>query len=308
MTQEIHFSVLLHESIDALAIRADGFYVDGTFGRGGHSAKIYEQLSSQGRLQAFDKDPEAIATAAAQYRDKDNFAIHHGSFCDMLDVVGEGMADGILLDLGVSSPQLDDAERGFSFMNDGPLDMRMNNAAGISAADWVATTSVEDMARVFKEYGEERFAKRIARAIAERRVEQPFLRTADLAKVVAEAHPSWEKHKHPATRVFQAIRIAVNDELGDVERVLEAAVKCLKQGGRLVVISFHSLEDRLVKRFMRDESRGPQLPKGVPVTGADTLGRLKLESKAIKAGSVELDQNVRSRSAVMRVASRTEKP
>jgi len=307
MTQEIHFSVLLQESIDALAIQPDGFYVDGTFGRGGHSAKIFEQLSAAGHLQAFDKDPEAIATANSQYQGKSNFSIHHGSFCDMLEVVGEGKADGILLDLGVSSPQLDDADRGFSFMNDGPLDMRMNNAAGMSAADWIAMAGVDEMVRVFKEYGEERYAKRIARAIDERRQEQPFLRTSDLAKVVAEAHPSWEKHKHPATRVFQAIRIAVNDELGDVERVLEAAVRCLKPGGRLVVISFHSLEDRLVKRFMRDESRGPQLPKGVPVVHTETLGRLKLESKAVKAGRSELEQNVRSRSAVMRAASRTEK-
>lgn len=307
MSQEQHFSVLLSESVDALDIKEGGRYVDGTFGRGGHSAEIMARLNGTGHLQAFDKDPEAIDVAGERFGADDNFAIHHGSFTEMLEVCGEGSVDGILLDLGVSSPQLDDAERGFSFMNDGPLDMRMNNSAGQSAAEWVAHTDVDDMANAFKLYGEERYAKRIARAIAERRIEKPFLRTADLAKVVQEAHPRWEKHKHPATRVFQAIRIAVNDELGDVESVLESAVRCLKQDGRLVVISFHSLEDRIVKRFIRDESRGPQLPKHVPVIALDTEGRLTQQGKAIKASKGELDQNVRSRSAVLRVASRTAK-
>ncbi len=307
MSQDQHYSVLLRESIEALNIVEGGRYVDGTFGRGGHSNMVMQALNGSGHLQAFDKDPEAINVAGERFGDAANFAIHHGSFSEMLDVCGESSVDGVLLDLGVSSPQLDDADRGFSFMNDGPLDMRMNNAAGQSAAEWVATTEPEEMARVFKEYGEERFAKRIANAIAERRIEKAFLRTADLAKVVAEAHPRWEKHKHPATRVFQAIRIAVNDELGDVERTLEAAVQCLKPGGRLVIISFHSLEDRLVKRFMRDESRGPQLPKHVPIVAVETEGRLKLVGKAVKASKDELDENVRSRSAVLRTAERTNK-
>ena len=226
-----HITVLLDEAVEGLAVRGDGCYMDGTFGRGGHSRLILQKLGPDGRLLGFDKDPLAIATGEALAAEDGRFVVVQRSFAELGEeavVRGlDGQVSGILLDLGVSSPQLDDPERGFSFLNDGPLDMRMNPDAGVSAADWIARADEDEIARVFKDYGEERFAKRMARAVVQRRVEQPFTRTADLAKVLTDANPAWEKGKNPATRAFQGIRIFVNNELGDLERGLEAALECV---------------------------------------------------------------------------------
>lgn len=305
-----HISVLLDEAVLALQVQAGGCYVDGTFGRGGHSRLILQQLSEQGRLLGFDKDPQAIAVGEALAAADSRFTIVQCSFARMHDeAVQRGLAgkvDGVLLDLGVSSPQLDDATRGFSFMHDGPLDMRMNPAAGISAADWLAQAAAEDIARVFKDYGEERFAWRMAQAIVKRREEQPFLRTADLAEVISAANPAWEKGKHPATRAFQGLRIHINNELADLELGLQAAVDSLAIGGRLVVISFHSLEDRIVKQFMRKLVRGEadSLPRHLPVQPEPFIPVLKLLGKPQYAGQPELQANPRARSAVMRIAEK----
>ncbi|WP_295798847.1 16S rRNA (cytosine(1402)-N(4))-methyltransferase RsmH [uncultured Microbulbifer sp.] len=306
MSQELHRSVLLREAVDALVVDPAGFYIDGTFGRGGHSALVLEKLSPEGRLLAVDKDPQAIAYAGERFAGEPRFQIWHGSFADMDQAAASmaGQVDGILLDLGVSSPQLDQAERGFSFLHDGPLDMRMDTSRGMSAADWVNSESEAELARVFKEYGEERFARRMAGAIVRRRGEKPFERTLDLAEVVKAANPAWEKGKHPATRVFQAIRIHVNGELDDLQQALEKSLSLLKPGGRLVVISFHSLEDRMVKRFIREKEKGPQLPRGLPVMESQIQKTLKSVGKAVKAEGREIDENVRSRSAVMRIAEK----
>ncbi|SHE96944.1 16S rRNA (cytosine1402-N4)-methyltransferase [Microbulbifer donghaiensis] len=306
MSQELHRSVLLREAVDALVTDPGGFYIDGTFGRGGHSAAILQRLNESGHLLGVDKDPQAIDYAHERFANEKRFAIWHGSFADMDEAAAEraGQVTGILLDLGVSSPQLDQAERGFSFMQDGPLDMRMDTSRGISAAEWVNTEAEAELARVFKEYGEERFARRMAAAIVRRRAEKPFERTLDLAEVVKAANPAWEKGKHPATRVFQAIRIHVNGELEDLQQALEKSVQLLAPGGRLVVISFHSLEDRMVKRFIRDKERGPQLPRGLPVMDSQIAKTLRSVGKAVKADTVEVDENLRSRSAVMRVAEK----
>ncbi|WP_444901089.1 16S rRNA (cytosine(1402)-N(4))-methyltransferase RsmH [Microbulbifer sp. SSSA007] len=306
MSQELHRSVLLREAVDALITDPDGFYIDGTFGRGGHSAAILEQLGPKGRLLAVDKDPQAIEYAHQRFQSDSRFSIWHGSFADMDSAAAEqsGRVNGILLDLGVSSPQLDQAERGFSFMQDGPLDMRMDTSRGLSAAQWVNTEDEAEMARVFKEYGEERFARRMAAAIVRRRVEKLFERTLDLAEVVKAANPAWEKGKHPATRVFQAIRIHVNGELDDLQSALDKSLQLLAPGGRLVIISFHSLEDRMVKRFIREKERGPQLPRGLPVMDSQIARSLRSLGKAVKANEVEVDENLRSRSAVMRVAEK----
>ena len=305
-----HITVLLDEAVEQLALRADGCYVDGTFGRGGHSRLILEGLGAQGRLLGFDKDPLAIATGNALAAEDGRFVIVQRSFADMGDELAArqltGQVQGVLLDLGVSSPQLDDPTRGFSFLNDGPLDMRMNPDAGISAAQFIATADVEEIARVFKEYGEERFAKRMARAVVERRAVKPFERTADLAAVLTEANPAWEKGKNPATRAFQGLRIHVNNELGDLERGLDAALESLAVGGRLVVISFHSLEDRIVKQFMRKHAKGEadNLPRHLPIIPKAFEPRLKLLGKPIFASDAEVKANPRSRSAVMRVAEK----
>lgn len=305
-----HITVLLDEAVEALAVRADGCYLDGTFGRGGHSRLILEQLGADGHLLGFDKDPLAIATGQALAAEDGRFVIVQRSFAELgdeLQVRGlAGKVSGVLLDLGVSSPQLDDPERGFSFMHDGPLDMRMDPSRGVSAAEWIASASEEDIARAFKEYGEERFAKRMARAVVLRRAEQPFTRTADLAQVLTVANPAWEKGKNPATRAFQGLRIQINNELGDLERGLEAAMDALEIGGRLSVISFHSLEDRIVKQFMRRHVKGEadNLPRDLPVRLAPFVPRLKLIGKPQYAGDAELKANPRSRSAVLRIAEK----
>lgn len=307
-----HFSVLLEESVAALLDRSESrppaqFYVDGTFGRGGHTRKILAGLPHRSKLLVFDKDPEAIEVAEQLAQEDERLFVHRGSFSQMDDIVGnlgwEGV-DGILLDLGVSSPQLDNAERGFSFLRDGPLDMRMDPDYGESAADWINRESEQHIAQVLWEYGEERYSRRIARAIVTEREIQPITRTGQLAEIVKRAHPRWEKDKHPATKTFQGIRIHINRELEDLERALEAAVKILRPGGRLVVISFHSLEDRLVKQFIRRAEKGPVLPKEVAITSDMWAPLLRTVGKAVRAGTDELDQNIRSRSATMRVAEK----
>ena len=307
MSQAEHFSVLLRESVDALVQDDAGFYIDGTFGRGGHSRAILQKLNENGRLLAFDKDPLAIAAGRELAADR-RFAIVHESFSALAGEAERrgvaGRVAGILLDLGVSSPQLDQAERGFSFLHDGPLDMRMDTSRGMSAADWVNTAAEEEIARVLFEYGEERFSRRMARAIVAQRRQTPFTRTRQLAEVIAAANPKWERDKNPATRAFQAIRIAVNNELGDLADALSAAMTVLQPGGRLVVISFHSLEDRIVKRFFKQEARGQIFPKGLPVTQDQMQHRLRLIGKTIKASEEELQLNIRSRSAIMRVAEK----
>jgi len=284
---------------------ADGVYLDGTFGRGGHSRAILARLSPAGRLIAIDRDPEAVAEAASL--EDERFTIERAEFSRLGEIARRhdlhGRLDGVLLDVGVSSPQLDDPERGFSFLRDGPLDMRMDPTQGESAAAFIARAKEGELIRVFKEYGEERYARRLARAIVARRAERPFLRTADLAEVVKTAHPAWEKHKHPATRVFQALRIQVNAELEQLDAALEAALEALAPGGHLVVISFHSLEDRRVKRFIRHHVRGDtHLPRGIPIADAELERRLEALGKARRAGPEEVEENPRARSAVMRAA------
>ena len=303
MTQAEHVSVLLAESVSALSVRADGSYLDGTFGRGGHSREILSRLSPSGKLIAVDKDPAAEASALSLANDP-RFQFEPGSFADISRIVTDNSLDGILLDLGVSSPQLDDAQRGFGFSGDGPLDMRMDTRTGMTAAQWLASAPEQDIADVIKTYGEERFGKRMAAAIVKARAETPITGTRQLANIIAEANPKWEPHKHPATRAFQAIRIFINRELEDLELALECMVDKLVVGGRLVVISFHSLEDRIVKRFMRDQARGIQLPRHVPVVDSDAGKTLNLVSKAMKPSNEEVARNPRSRSAVMRIAER----
>lgn len=305
-----HTTVLLDEAVNGLNIRPDGIYIDGTFGRGGHSRLILSQLGEEGRLLAIDRDPQAIAVAKTI--DDPRFSIIHGPFSALGEYVAErdliGKIDGILLDLGVSSPQLDDAERGFSFMRDGPLDMRMDPTRGQSAAEWLQTAEEADIAWVLKTYGEERFAKRIARAIVERNREQPMTRTKELAEVVAAATPVKDKFKHPATRTFQAVRIWVNSELEEIEQALKSSLNVLAPGGRLSIISFHSLEDRIVKRFMRENSRGPQVPAGLPMTEEQLkkLGGRQLRALGkLMPGEEEVAENPRARSSVLRIAERT---
>ncbi|SHK71857.1 16S rRNA (cytosine1402-N4)-methyltransferase [Marinobacter antarcticus] len=302
-----HRSVLLDSAVDYLVSDPDGNYVDATFGRGGHSQLILGRLGTSGQLLGIDKDPEAITVAELLAADDSRFGYFHGSFSELGRAVsdaGWGQVDGVLMDLGVSSPQLDDASRGFSFMREGPLDMRMNPLQSPSAAEWLASADEREIADVIWRYGEERFSRRIARLVVEHRKEAPIETTLQLAALVSEAVPKKEKHKHPATRTFQAVRIFINRELEDLEAGLQAAVDRLAPGGRLVVISFHSLEDRLVKRFMRDLARGPRLPKGIPVTADQEASDFRLIGKASKAGAGEVSENVRARSAVMRVLER----
>jgi len=306
MSELGHRTVLLDAAVEALSIKPEGVYVDGTFGRGGHSTLILKALDQKGRLIAFDKDLAAIDVAKKLFDQDSRFAIYHESFADLKKIVEQhnlvGRIDGVLLDLGVSSPQLDEADRGFSFMKDGPLDMRMDQARGLSAAEWLAQVEESDLVTVLKEYGEEKFAKRIARAIVEQRDKAPLTTTSELAALVEKATPVRDRHKHPATRTFQAIRIYINRELVDLDEVLASVIDVLAPGGRLVVISFHSLEDRRVKQFMKRESQGPKLPKKLPIAHVETQGRLRLVGKAIKPSDEEVKENPRARSAVMRIA------
>ncbi len=303
-----HETVMLGPAVEALLSTPDGVYVDGTFGRGGHSQRILQGLSEQGRLLAFDKDPVAVQVARERFAADSRFEIVQRSFADLREVVEQhalaGKVSGVLLDLGVSSPQLDDAQRGFSFVQDGPLDMRMNPQEGISAAHWLAEASEQEIADVIYRYGEERFSRRMARAIVARRQVAPITGTLELAEIIKQANPAWEKHKHPATRAFQAIRIHVNRELEDLQSVLAQALDLLQPGGRLVVISFHSLEDRIVKQFINEQARGDDYPAGVPIQFADLNPRLRKLGKAVKADASEVAANPRSRSAIMRVAEK----
>ncbi len=304
-----HQPVLLEEALESLNIRPEGSYIDATFGRGGHSLAILQKLNEKGRLIAFDQDLEAVAFARQQFADEPRLTIEHCNFNQVADVIQQyGLSqkiDGVLMDLGVSSPQLDDAGRGFSFLRSGPLDMRMDTSRGITARAWLAKVKPEDLIRVLKKYGEEKFAKRIATAIVETRAEREITETGDLAEIISNAIPVKEKHKHPATRSFQAIRIFINEELQAIEQGLEGAASVLAKGGRLSVISFHSLEDRIVKRFMRDASSRPKLPAGLPVMEADIEVPFRLVAKPVVAGAKELDQNPRSRSARLRVLERS---
>lgn len=305
---QAHITVLLNEAVDALAIRADGVYVDGTFGRGGHSRAVLERLGPQGQLIAFDRDPVAIA--AGQALGDARLTLVHSAFGDLdaqLDALGVARVDGVLLDLGVSSPQLDDASRGMSFRFDAPLDMRMDTSRGQTVAEWLAEATVGQITEVIRDYGEERFAYAIAKAIAAARAGGAVATTGQLAAIVEKAVRTREPGQHPATRTFQALRIFINQELEELTRVLPACVARLVPGGRLAVISFHSLEDRIVKRFMRDESRPPVLPARLPIRAADLPPpRLRLVGKAVRPSGAEVAANPRSRSAVMRVAERTE--
>jgi len=301
-----HATVLLNEAVDALQVRPDGIYVDGTFGRGGHSRLILQRLGAQGRLIALDKDPAAIA--AGREIDDARFTLVHRGFEQLVQVLqelGVDKVDGVLLDLGVSSPQLDDEQRGFSFRFDAPLDMRMDTSSGQTAAEWLATVEEQELAEVIRDYGEERFARQIARTIVAARQERAIGTTKQLCDIVAQCVRTREPGKNPATRTFQAIRIHLNRELEELESILPQCVERLKEGGRMSIISFHSLEDRIVKRFMRDMAQGDKVPKFVPIRAVDVpRGKIKLVGKPVFASDAELSANPRARSAVLRVAER----
>lgn len=307
-----HETVLLNEAVEALNIKKDGVYIDATFGRGGHSAEIIKQLGPKGRLLLIDKDPLAIAHAKGVYKDDKRVVVWQGSFRDIplaLSEVGLEETDGLLLDLGVSSPQLDDASRGFSFMRDGELDMRMNPDVGESASEWLGRAAEDVIANVIYDYGDERFSRRIAHAIVKKRAETPISTTLQLADIITAAIPRKaqrkEPGKHPATRSFQAIRIFINRELDDLHECLNSSLEFMATEGRLVVISFHSLEDRIVKRFLKSHSRAPSIPRGLPVMDNQLfVPDYKLVGKPIKPSKGEIAVNVRSRSAIMRVAER----
>lgn len=308
MSSNAHVPVLLGPVLQGLDIKTDGCYVDGTFGRGGHSKAILGRLGKQGRLIAFDRDPQAIAAAPAALTDDPRFELVRCDFAELAKRIAErqltGKVDGLLLDLGVSSPQLDEGERGFSFLRDGPLDMRMDPGAGISARDWLQDVEERELKKVLLKYGEERNAGRIARAIVTARAQQAFETTGRLADVVAAAAPARGQKKHPATKTFQAIRIFINRELEQLEAVLPQALEVLATGGRLCVITFHSLEDRIVKRFMREQSREAAQYRGLPDVPAAFRPRLRTIGKAITATAEELAANARARSARLRVAER----
>ena len=305
-----HITVLLNEAVEALCIRPDGVYVDATFGRGGHSRAILAQLGPAGRLYALDRDPAAVAAGAAM--NDARLTLLHTPFSGMCAALAEhsvGQVDGVLFDLGVSSPQLDEAARGFSFRFDAPLDMRMDTSRGQTAADWLNQAAEEEIAQVVRDYGEERFAKAVARAIVKSRTETPLATTRQLATLVAGAVRTRERGQDPATRTFQAVRIFINRELEEIEATLPQAASMLKPGGRLAVISFHSLEDRLVKRYLRSESLGEQAPPEIPIAAANLRpGRLRLLGKAVRPSPAECQANPRARSATLRCAERTTAP
>src|SRR5436190_2330508 len=306
--QEQHQPVLLAEVIEYLAIDREGVYIDATFGRGGHAGQILSYLGNKGRLIAIDKDPEAVAFAMQQWGQDERFEIYRGSFKNIKEIAVSagilGQVSGILLDLGVSSPQLDQAERGFSFLRDGPLDMRMDPKTGISAAEWLACAHEKEIVQVLKDYGEERYAKRIARAIAEEQKLRPIVTTVHLANVVKLAHPRWERHKHPATQTFQAIRIRINNELEDLKVCLEQSIEVLKRGGRLLVISFHSLEDRIVKRLIRQHAHEGVELKKLPFMATEWRPKLKNLGRGIKPDAYAIKANQCSRNAVLRIAEK----
>ena len=306
MDKSPHVPVLLDEVIKALDPKPGQTVVDATYGRGGHAREIYSRIVPGGRLLLIDKDHAALEHARKNWRDNPSVYIHQGSFSRLEDILREhdlyGRVDAILFDFGVSSPQLDSAERGFSFSSDGPLDMRMDQESGVDAATWIREVDEQELVSVLRVYGEERVARRIAKAIKTALLVGEIRTTRELVKLVTEAIPRAEKNKHPATRTFQAIRIAVNDELGEIERVLPVALDCLRPGGKLVMISFHSLEDRIVKRFIRDQSKGDPYPVDLPVTADMLRPRLEPLGKAVRAGESEVRLNPRSRSAIMRVA------
>ncbi|CAK0760359.1 16S rRNA m(4)C1402 methyltransferase [Gammaproteobacteria bacterium] len=305
-----HRPVLLAEVIAGLRLRADGIYVDATFGRGGHAGAVLQHLGATGCLLALDRDPEAVQVAQDRFGKDARFAIEQVRFSVLGEQVAargwQGRVDGILLDLGVSSPQLDDPVRGFGFTRAGPLDMRMDPTTGESAATWLAHASEGDIAEVLREFGEERYSNRIARAIVAACRESSLTTTAELAAVVARANPRWERDKHPATRTFQAIRIFINQELTEIASVLPQALTALAPGGRLVVVSFHSLEDRIVKRFIRREARGESLPRDLPVMASAFHPRLRELGGAVRPTAAEVVSNPRARSAVLRIAERQE--
>lgn len=306
-----HQPVLFKQVLNAMAVKPDGVYVDGTYGRGGHAIEILAQLNEKGRLVLMDKDPQAIACAQQNHSSDARVTIIHDDYAQMskhLEQLGlKQQVDGVLLDLGVSSPQLNDAQRGFSFQHNGPLDMRMNPESGMSAAEWVMTAPEKEIASVLWELGEERFSRRIATKIIEYRQQQPIVDTATLAGLISSCLPAGKQHKHPATRSFQAIRIRINQELEQIKKILNDLFDILKIGGRVLVISFHSLEDRLVKRFFKRYATPPVLPKGLPIRDSDIAMtvRLRIIGKAIKATAEEVRQNPRSRSALLRIAERT---
>ena len=306
-----HTTVLLNEAVDALAIKADGFYIDATFGRGGHSSLILSQLGDSGQLLLIDKDPQAISHAEEKYANDPRVLIWQGSFKDFPIAIEEleidRAVDGLLLDLGVSSPQLDDASRGFSFQRDGSLDMRMNPDAGESAAEWLNAAEEKEIVDVLWQFGEEKFSRRIARAVLRERESKPIETTLRLANIVAGAIPKSKqtKGKNPATRSFQAIRIFINKELEDLEVCLERSIESLAKNGRVAIISFHSLEDRMVKRFFKDKSSGPKIPRGLPVMDDQFKVDFKIVGKPVKASQEEIDVNARSRSAIMRIGEKT---
>ena len=306
MDTQTHITVMLNEAVQALVIRPDGVYVDGTFGRGGHSKLILSQLGEGGRLWVFDKDPRAIAAAQELAKKDVRVRVVHDSFKTMSAHLAKSSVDGVLLDLGVSSPQIDEAERGFSFRQDGPLDMRMDDSRGQTAAQWLATVEEAELVRVIREYGEERFAKPIAKAIVARRTQKPFVTTLDLAGVIAGQVKTFEKGQHPATRTFQAIRIAVNDELGDLSETLTAILGLLKPKGRMAVISFHSLEDRPVKQFIAKHSRHQADWARLPLTDAQLPKLALTDLGRQKPSEDEILHNPRSRSAILRVAEKND--
>lgn len=303
-----HQSVLLQEVVTHLIVQPDGMYVDATFGRGGHAQAILNKLNAKGRLIAIDKDPEAIEYAQHYFVKEPRFTIHHGSFAELKTVLQQqgffGKIDGILLDLGVSSPQLDNAERGFSFLHEGKLDMRMDSSKGMDAASWIAAVSEKELANVLWEFGEERHSRRIARAIVIARASQPIMTTTQLAEIIKAAHPAWQAGKNPATQSFQAIRIAINHELDDLKSVLNQSIEGLRVGGRLSVISFHSLEDRIVKHFMQDQESGDPFPAGFPIRHETLRPKMKRVGRAIKPSAQEIAVNPRARSAVLRIAEK----
>ncbi len=303
-----HLPVMPHAVLSAWLGPRSGRYVDGTFGRGGHSGLLLSQLEPDASLLAIDRDPQAVAVARQMAPSAPQLQVRQSDFAQLPAVLEElgwyGSVDGLLLDLGVSSPQLDEAGRGFSFLRDGPLDMRMNPGAGESAAQWLAVAGAEEIAGVLWRFGEERHSRRIARAIVAQREQAPIERTGQLARLIEDVLPRREANKHPATRSFQAIRIFINDELGQLQTLLERSIDLLAPGGRLVIISFHSLEDRLVKRFMRNAARGERIPASVPVTADQQRGSVRLLGRAQRADDSEISRNPRARSAVLRVAEK----